>query len=155
MSTENAAFHGEFEEIEIVAIDLARSEPPGKKMLELSAMEIARADQSRLGGVVFLLNREPPHGWEECLRVAEDELGYQGPYLSKLNEESLELTYDPERFDERFTGLKVAIGNANEQYRHLLAERMEQRRRSDEADAAYRARIAAAADRLGIRTVGA
>lgn len=154
MATESArSLDGEFQGVEIVAIDLTRSEPPGKKILELSAMEIARSDQTLLGGVVFLLNQEPPDGWEECLRAAEADLGYEGQFISKLNGRSLELDYDPNRFDERFTGLKVSVANANEQYRLLLADRAEQRRRSDEAEAAYRARIAAAAERLGIRTV--
>jgi hypothetical protein len=154
MSTESAGSpEAEFQGVELVAIDLARSEPPGKKILELSAMEIARSDQPPLGGVVFLLDREPPDGWQECLHVAETELGYEGPYVSKLNGRSLELNYDPSRFDERFTGLKVAVANANEQYRQLLAERAEQRRRVEEAEAEYRAHIAAAAERLGIRTV--
>ena len=154
MSTQSAREQeGEFQGVEIAGIDLARSEPPGKRMLELSAKEIARSDHAPLGGVVFLLDREPPDGWMECLQVAEGELGYEGPYVSKLNGDALELEYDPERFDERFTGLKVAVANANEQYRQLLAERAEQRRRVEEVEAAYRARIAAAAERLGIRTV--
>ena len=154
MSTESAKSpEVEFQGVEIVAIDLTRCEPPGKKILELSAMEIARSDQPPLGGVVFLLNQEPPDAWAECLQAAEAELGYEGPFVSKLNGRSLELDYDPNRFDERFTGLKVAVANANEQYRVLLSDRAEQRRRVDEAEAAYRARIAAAAERLGIRTV--
>ena len=142
-----------FEGVEIVAIDLARSEPPGKKMLELSAMEIARSEHPPLGGVIFLLDREPPDGWYDCLRGAEAELGYEGPYVSKLEGHAIELDYDPERFEERFTGLKVAVANANAQYRQLLAERAEQRRRTEEAEAAYRGRIAAAAEKLGIPTV--
>ena len=154
MSTESARDEEtEFEGVEIVAIDLARSEPPGRRMLDLSAMEIARGESPSLGGVVVMLDREPPDGWIECLQVAEGELGYEGAYVSKLEGRSLELDYDPERFEERFTGLKVAVANANEQYRQLLAERAEQRRRTEEAEAAYRARIAAAAERLGIPTV--
>ena len=150
MSTEN---EDSFEGVEIAAIDLARSAPPGKKMLELSALEIARSEHAPLGGVVFMLDREPPDGWYECLRVAEAELGYEGPYVAKLEGQALELEYDPDRFDERFTGLKVAVANANAQYRLLLAERAEQKRRTEEAEADYRGRIAAAAERLGIRTV--
>jgi hypothetical protein len=142
-----------FQDIEVVAIDLSRSEPPGKRMRELSALEIARHDDPLLGSVVFQLSAEPPEGWDECLRRSEGELGYAGGFLSELNGRSLLLDYDPERFDERFTGLKVSVANANLQYREILAERAENRRRMEEAGARYREKIASAAERLGIRTV--
>jgi hypothetical protein len=142
-----------FQDIEIVAIDLTQSEPPGKRMRELSAMEIARHDDPLLGSVVFVLSGEPPEGWDECLHRSEAELGYEGEFLSELNGRRLLLDYDPERFDERFTGLRVSVANANQQYREILHERAENRRRMDEAGARYREKIAAAAERLGIRTV--
>src|SRR5688500_11465367 len=113
MSTESAMEQETgFEGGELVGAELARAEPPGKRSRELGAVQSARADHAPLGGVVFLLDREPPDGWMECLQVAEGDLGYEGPYVSKLNGRALELDYDPERFDERFTGLKVAVANA-------------------------------------------
>lgn len=144
----------EFQDVEIAAIDLTQSQPPGKKILELSAMEIATASHPPSGGVAFLLDRQPPDGWQECFQSAEAALGYQEPFTAKLHGNTLEVEYDPERFEERVTGLKVAVANANTEYRQILRERAEHRRAAAEAEAEYRRTIADAAERLGIETVG-
>lgn len=143
----------EYEDVQIVAVDLARSEPPSKRMLEMSAMDIASAESRPLGGVALQLDREPPEGWAECFQVAEGDLGYTGAFQAKVNGQMLELDYDPERFEERFAGLKLAITHANLAYRAILADRAEVRRRSEEAAESYRLKIAEAAQKLGIPTV--
>ena len=143
----------EFEDITLVGIDLDRCDPPGRRMLETSAMDLVTGDHAPLGGVVFLLDREPPEGWGECFEVAERDLGYEDNFVAKLVGSTLELDYDSERFEERFKGLTVAVTHANLAFRAILVERAERRRLAEETRARYRTRIEAAARSAGIPTL--
>lgn len=143
----------EFDDVSLVGIDLDRCDPPGRRMLETSAMDLVTGDHTPLGGVVFLLDREPPEGWGECFEVAEADLGYEDSFVAKLVGATLELDYDPERFEERFKGLTVAVTHANLAFRAILVERAERRKQADVRRRHYQARIEEAARSAGIPTV--